>query len=110
MDDIKGVCERLEAAGQAHLIDAVRDHSVLREVCQGIDWEAMSSLVDRLVRVSPESQVGALEPASCVTTDPSKASGDVELVDGDHLSMIGEEAIASERVAVFTVAGGQGTR
>jgi UDP-N-acetylglucosamine/UDP-N-acetylgalactosamine diphosphorylase len=110
MDSIASMCARLEACGQSHLSSAVRTSPELLETLGRIDWEAIPSLVDRLVHHRPSPPAGDLHPAACVSVNPASAGGSVTLLDEAPLRSRGEAMLSAGRVAVFTVAGGQGTR
>lgn len=96
----------LAAFGQDHLLaldhrldaaDLDRFHAELADV----DWEQLATLVHEAAMPSPAA--GTLEPAP-VTVKGASAERDAAA------RRIGEELLRAGRVALFTVAGGQGSR
>ena len=110
MESTASLCARLDACGQSHLALAMRAHPTLSDCLTKVDWETIPSLVDRYVHRRPVPAPGDLQPAACVSTKPASAGGAITLLDADPLRKRGEAMLAAGRVAVFTVAGGQGTR
>lgn len=96
----------LEAHGQAHLLafydqlNAKQQDSLLAQI-SAIDFDALDELIDQYVRhPQPAKLPDKIEPA------PYHALGSEERTYRE----VGEEVIASGKIAAFTVAGGQGTR
>ncbi len=110
MSEIESMCGRLEACGQPGLAKALATEPGLLKDARRVDWEAVPSLVERCVRSRPIAFEGEPTPAPCVTTNASLVTDSIALVDESALRTAGEAMLADGRVAVFTVAGGQGTR
>ncbi|MDP7030020.1 MAG: UTP--glucose-1-phosphate uridylyltransferase [Phycisphaerales bacterium] len=110
MSEIESMCGRLQQCGQPELAQALVAAPSLLEDLRRVDLDAIPSLVQRFVRSRPTPPEGDLAPATCVTTDAGSATDTVRLVDQAALQSAGEAMLAEGRVAVFTVAGGQGTR
>jgi UDP-N-acetylglucosamine/UDP-N-acetylgalactosamine diphosphorylase len=91
--------EQLDAAGRARLAGQLAT----------IDFRGLGRLVDELVIGGPkpvEVDPAEVRPAPVARLPRTGA----ERAEAQHLSRIGEEALRAGRVAVLTVAGGQGTR
>ncbi|HRP63776.1 MAG TPA: UDPGP type 1 family protein [Phycisphaerales bacterium] len=105
-DSLSAVRAMLEAHGQAHLLafydqlNAKQQASLLAQI-SAIDFDALDELIDEYVRhPQPAKLPDKIEPA------PYYALGSEER----KYHEVGEEVIASGKIAAFTVAGGQGTR
>ncbi len=109
----KAIYERVEQAGQEHILAFVDELSEaeqqqLAEQIQQIDFAGLERLVERYVRSKPDVAIPAdLEPAPYY---PADATATVRPYDLPRYRGAGEALIAAGRVAAFTVAGGQGTR
>ncbi len=110
MSDLETLRSQLQQAGQSHLVEAIERSETLRAAVASVDWAAVPDLIARYVRARPAPPSGDLSPVECVCADPTMASGGVSLVDEGALRGRGEAMLREGRVAVFTVAGGQGTR
>lgn len=110
MNETASLCAQLDACGQSHLALAMESHPTIGDCLAKVDWNAIPSLVERYVRRRPVAASGDLQPAACVSTNPASAGGSITLLDADLLRKRGDALLAAGRVAVFTVAGGQGTR
>ncbi|MEX0885697.1 MAG: UDPGP type 1 family protein [Phycisphaeraceae bacterium] len=89
--------DELDAAGQARLLDQV----------ESVDWPEVDRLIATHVRVKPETRLPEqIEPAPWYPVEP-----DADLAPRYHdARKLGERLVREGKVAVFTVAGGQGTR
>jgi len=113
MPDKKDVASRLESVGQEHLLhfhdelDTAGQRRLLERI-DGLEIERLPELIERYVKDEPTFVPPAgLAPAPYYPRDPEspKRSWDI-----DEYRLTGEEAIRAGRIALFTVAGGQGTR
>ena len=118
MDDrLEDLRAKLESHGQAHLLRFRADlsepqlESLLRDI-QQIDFDRIDPLIEQYVTTRPESAIpGDLEPAPYFEYGGDlREAGAAPGYDLDSYREIGEHLIGGGRVAVFTVAGGQGTR
>jgi len=105
--------ERLEKVGQSQLLKFYGDLSVeeqasLVDQIESIDLGALPSLVEKYI-VNPveEALPTEINPAPYYELNPSSESDQALL---DEAFELGEKVIAAGRVALCTVAGGQGTR
>jgi phosphate transport system regulatory protein PhoU len=111
--EISIIRERLEAIDQAHVLTyfeelAPAEQHALLEQINDIDLAALPQLIETYVRRTPEIAIpDDLAPAPYYPADPASA---VRPYDSARYRKIGEEIIAAGKLAVFTVAGGQGTR
>lgn len=104
--------ERLKAIGQDHVLqfcddldEVAREH--LLDQIEAIDLDALPALIDQYVRDSEAfGHQGAIEPAPYYPA-PTHADADWDVA---AYRAAGEELIRANRIAAFTVAGGQGTR
>lgn len=105
------LADRLQAAGQGHLIDAVRragpaGGDLLSQVAE-LDLDLVADLVRRFVRAGDaDHALGRIDPPDAVPAPRSDAerAGEREAV------RRGEEALAAGRLALVLLAGGQGSR
>jgi UDP-N-acetylglucosamine/UDP-N-acetylgalactosamine diphosphorylase len=111
--EISIIRERLEAIDQAHVLTyfdeltPAEQHALLEQI-NDIDLAALPQLIETYVRRTPEIAIpDDLAPAPYYPADPASA---VRPYDAARFRKIGEEIIAAGKLAVFTVAGGQGTR
>jgi len=103
---------QLESVGQAQVL---RFYDQLDEACRAalldqiedIDWPRIAQLVESYVKAKPELALpDRIEPAPWYPHRPTD-----ELRDQYRRArMLGEQLIRDNKVAAFTVAGGQGTR
>jgi UDP-N-acetylglucosamine/UDP-N-acetylgalactosamine diphosphorylase len=108
----KELTELLTRHGQAHLLrfydrlDGSRRRCLLDQI-EAVDWEELARLITTHVRSRPPVLVPErVEPAPYLPKAPPP-----ELrARYDAARSLGESLLADGRVAVFTVAGGQGTR
>ncbi len=109
----KAIWERVEEAGQGHLLAFVEELSeeerqALTEQIQRLDFAGLGGLVARYVHAKPDIDIPAsLEPAPFYSAQPTSHT---QPYDADRYRQAGAQLIAAGRVAAFTVAGGQGTR
>ena len=89
--------DELDDAGQARLLDEI----------ESVDWPEVQRLIDTHVRVKPAVHLPEhIEPAPWYPVEP-----DADLAPRYHEArQLGEQLVREGKVAVFTVAGGQGTR
>ncbi len=113
MPDLHALRQRLERAGQQHLLnfhdrlapDARR--SLLAQI-DAIDIDALPALVRDYVLGTPPVDLPAdIEPAPYYPNDPAST---VRPWDSAAYRAAGEALLRAGKVACFTVAGGQGTR
>lgn len=105
------LAERLEAAGQGHLVDAVRRAgdgatALLAQIAE-LDLPLVADLVERFVRTQDAGHHrGRLEPPEAVAAprDEDQHQAEREAV------RRGEDALRSGRLALVLLAGGQGSR
>jgi UDP-N-acetylglucosamine/UDP-N-acetylgalactosamine diphosphorylase len=109
-DRLATIRRTLEAHGQGHLL-AFHDElspprrDALLDQLEGIDFEGVDGWIDTFVRGEPDFALPPnLEPAPFYPHDP----GDV--YDAAAYRRRGQDLIRAGKVAVFCVAGGQGTR
>ncbi len=91
--------DRLDAAGRERLAGQLAD----------IDFEGLAKLVAEHVtdgRKAADVNAAAVKPAPVARLPRTDEERKAE----EHFAKLGEEALAAGRVAVLTVAGGQGTR
>ena len=110
---VEEIRERLEAAGQEHLLrfyddlDEAGRRNLLRRLA-GIDWSRVPGWVEEYVRNEPSfAPQGELAPAPYYPRDPESSR---RRWDRERFRSAGEELLRAGKVAAFTVAGGQGTR
>jgi len=107
------LAERVEAAGQGHLLaqlDRLDKDGAARLGAQlgAVDWESVPELIERYVLGEPEHDgLDDLEPAPYYPNDPGSAQRPWDRATAHEA---GEELIRAGKVAAFVVAGGQGTR
>ncbi len=106
--------ERLRAAGQGHLAEALarlegepRDR--LRTQLEGLDLDLIGRLVGELVAADAPGPVGAIEPPAPDDLIPIPRT-DAERERERRAREVGEEMLRGGRVAAALLAGGQGTR
>lgn len=104
---------RLRAAGQEHVLafydrlDASERQRLLAQIAS-LDIEGLPALVERYVRKKESYHLpDSIEPAPYYPRDPASAP---RKWDRDRARAAGEALLRDGAVAVFTVAGGQGTR
>lgn len=104
---------RLMAAGQEHALtffhrlSPVEQGAMLAQIAV-IDLEGLPALVERYVRKKESFHLPAsLAPAPCYPRDPDSGG---RRWDRERFREAGESLLRQGAVAVFTVAGGQGTR
>ena len=105
------LAERLEEAGQGHLLAAVTrlegaDRQRLREQVTALDLDQISRLIRDLVQTDTVTELSDLEPPDVVAV----ATSEGDEARDRHARTAGEELLAEGRVAAVLVAGGQGTR
>lgn len=113
MDGLNSVKDRLAAVNQAHLLahisklESAEIAALLAEI-QSLDLESLPALIskDVLARAALEVPSG-IQPPLWYPLDPNEDSRSYEAT---RFHQIGEELIRAGKVAVFCVAGGQGTR
>ena len=103
---------KLESVGQAHVLQFFEqlDHAgkgQLLEQIESVDWSEISRLVKTHVKKKTVFELpAALEPAPWYPNVPPP-----ELKDKyRQAQQLGEQLVRDNKLAVFTVAGGQGTR
>jgi len=113
MPDLEQIRSRLRAAGQEHLLhfhdelDAMRRERLLTRLT-GLQIERLPDLVERFVRNKPTFEPPAnLSPAPYYPADPDSPK---RSWDRATYRQAGERLVRNGKVAVLTVAGGQGTR
>jgi UDP-N-acetylglucosamine/UDP-N-acetylgalactosamine diphosphorylase len=106
--------ERLRAAGQGHLAEALarlegepRDR--LRTELEGLDLDLIGRLVGELVAADAPAAVGAIEPPAPDDLIPIPRT-DAEREREHRAREVGEEMLRHGQVAAVLLAGGQGTR
>jgi UDP-N-acetylglucosamine/UDP-N-acetylgalactosamine diphosphorylase len=106
--------ERLRAAGQGHLAEALarlegepRDR--LRTELEGLDLDLIGRLVGDLVAADAPAAVGAIEPPAPDDLIPLPRT-DAERERERRAREVGEQMLRDGRVAAVLLAGGQGTR
>jgi len=109
-DRLPSIRATLEAHGQGHLL-AFHDElapdarETLLDQLEAIDLDAVDGWIDTFVKGKPVFELpGDLEPAPYYPRDPGDA------YDAAHYRSTGRDLIRKGKVAVFCVAGGQGTR
>ena len=113
MPETQSIHEKLEAAGQAHLLrfeDALTDQQrrSLYEQIEEIDFDHLPALIERYVKSERHAELPKdLEPADYFPRDPAS---EVKPWDPAKARAAGDELLGAGRVACFTVAGGQGSR
>lgn len=112
--DVASLRRRLEGAGQEHLLrfydelPPARRALLLQRIAR-LDLESLPRLVDAYVRAKPAFlPQGELAPAPYYPLDASASLR--RAWDRPKFMAEGEKLLRAGRVAVFTVAGGQGTR
>ncbi len=111
--DLETQRQRLEAAGQAHVLrfyDELPPESRRRllEQLARLDVESLPGLVERYVLNKPAPTLPAdLQPAPYYPADPSDSK---RPWDAAEYRAAGEDLLRRGKVAAFTVAGGQGSR
>lgn len=112
--DVAALRRRLESVGQEHLLrfydelPPVRRALLVQRIAR-LDLDALPRLVDTYVRGRPSLlPQGELAPAPYYPLDDAPASR--RPWDRAKYGAEGERLLRAARVAVFTVAGGQGTR
>ena len=111
--DVKAIRQGLKGHGQSHLLDFYDELDPLRqkallEQLAGIDFDRLDILIDRYVLNNPCAAMSeAIEPPEIV---PAKPTDDDGVAEHAAARKRGDELIAAGKVAVFVVAGGQGTR
>jgi UDP-N-acetylglucosamine/UDP-N-acetylgalactosamine diphosphorylase len=106
--------ERLRAAGQGHLAEALarlegepRDR--LRTELEGLDLDLIGRLVGELVAADAPAAVGLIEPPAPDDLIPLPRT-DAERERERRAREVGEQMLREGRVAAVLLAGGQGTR
>jgi UDP-N-acetylglucosamine/UDP-N-acetylgalactosamine diphosphorylase len=106
--------ERLRAAGQGHLAEALarlegepRDR--LRTELEGLDLDLIGRLVGELVAADAPDAVGTIEPPSPEDLIPLPRT-EAERERERRAREVGEQMLRAGRVAAVLLAGGQGTR
>lgn len=113
MPDLDEIRDRLERADQSHLLAFHDDlpeprRRALLERIDALDLERVPDLVTAYVKNRPTFEPPAeLAPAPYYPADPDS---DIRAWDRDRFHALGEDLLRAGQVAVFTVAGGQGTR
>lgn len=113
MPDLNATRQRLERAGQGHLLRfhdelAERERAALLAQIDALDLESLPALVDAYVRNKPVYTLPpGVKPARYFPADPASPSNP-----WDHADMFdaGEKLVRAGKVAAFVVAGGQGSR
>ena len=104
---------RLEAVGQAHLLNfyatlTPAQQAALLAQINDLDMEAIPALVREYVTGKPAAQLSdSIDPAPFYPADPTNTRRPWDI--GSYRS-VGEQLLRDGKVAAFTVAGGQGTR
>ena len=102
----------LQAAGQEWLLahfdalDEAGRQNLLEDLKQ-VDWQQLAGLIERCVKVVPEAHVP--DEIAPVPSLPAKAEAQ-EVARYRAAQEAGLRAILEGKVALFTVAGGQGSR
>ncbi len=103
----------LEEHGQVHVLaffDALAPakQAALLDQIESLNLGEIDMLIARYVKNRPESPIPAdLEPAPFYPNDPANPN---HPYDAAHFRAEGERLVREAKIAVFTVAGGQGTR
>ncbi len=112
-DYMNSLKETLNKFGQAHLLAFYEELNAeqqqkLTTQLEGIDFAAIPSLIEQYI-INPQEEVlpSGIEPAPYYDLDPKTAEAQALLA---QAFTAGEEAISQGKVALCTVAGGQGTR
>ncbi len=113
MPEKNDVASRLKSVGQEHLLrfydelDPAGQRRLLERI-EELDIERLPALIEKYVESEPSFAPPAdLAPAPYYPRDPESEQ---RPWDREEYRLAGEEAIRAGRVALFTVAGGQGTR
>jgi UDP-N-acetylglucosamine/UDP-N-acetylgalactosamine diphosphorylase len=109
--DYKLWLAKARAAGQEHVFgwwEELDDHSrrKLLEQVKRIDFDLMSDLSARHLHATREKFKGPMEPAEIVPLPRTEE----QFAQRQRMSALGAEAIRRGKVALFIVAGGQGSR
>lgn len=113
MARLEGIRDRLEAIGQAHLLTfhdglSPDEQNHLLNQIEAIDLERVPEWIDRYVASRPTFELPArLKPPLWY---PKNAADPARPYDAERFRRIGAELVSAGKVAVFCVAGGQGTR
>ena len=111
-EPLEAMRDRLENAGQSHLL---RHHETLSNAGQSrlvdqvvaIDWDELASLSASHVFAEPSAPLPPdLQPPKAYPRDPAPS----QEADYTRARAAGEALVRAGKVAVFTVAGGQGSR
>ncbi len=115
MTDMTDIISRFESNGQAHVfthfdkLDKVTQDLLITQA-SSIDLEEIASLHQTLITRRSEAttmSLDGLEPADFIPLPHADAG---RIRERREATAIGENALRAGRLAVFTVAGGQGTR
>jgi UDP-N-acetylglucosamine/UDP-N-acetylgalactosamine diphosphorylase len=99
---IEALLRSLSAAGQNHLADCVARSRALADQLAAIDWREFA-VMQPLLTAPACAAAGCIEPAQTITKGANPAADRKAREHGEHL-------LRSGKVAVFVVAGGQGSR
>lgn len=103
--------EKARAVGQEHIFrwwDSLDDpgRQKLLDQAASIDFDLVSNLAATCARVVPEKFKGAMEPAEIIPLPRTEE----QFAERRRMAAIGADVISRGEVAVFIVAGGQGSR
>jgi UDP-N-acetylglucosamine/UDP-N-acetylgalactosamine diphosphorylase len=111
--DVNEIRSRLSTHGQEHLLrfydqlDPPKQEALLTQLDE-IDWERLATLIESHVLQKPQTHIPTdVEPPETISRRPTDEEGTKRI---EQARQAGEELIAAGKVAVFVVAGGQGTR
>ena len=113
MGRLNAVKDRLTSLNQLHLLKFISDLSenqtdeLLSEI-ESIDWDTIPDLIRNVVLQESHFQLPqGIQPPVWYAGDPQSSH---QPYDTTYFRKIGEDLIRRKKVAVFCVAGGQGTR
>ncbi|MCK4282717.1 MAG: UTP--glucose-1-phosphate uridylyltransferase [Candidatus Brocadiae bacterium] len=110
-NDQEQIARRLRESGQEHALrwldelDDAGRQKLLRQLA-GLDLPELLEFKNLIETPPTDISFEHVEPAPVARLPLRKAERDIE----EYVTCLGEDALAADRVAVLTVAGGQGTR